>query len=845
MMRRMTLLFMIISILLTACFPVGASGARAEGTQENEIPASFDLRNVDTDGDGVGDRCYVTPVRFQNPFASCWAFAAIAAAETSLLGSVYADDPDAWKTLNLSEKQLAYFSHTLLNDPSSPQNGEGQTAINSKSMFDVYGGGSTKMAVEAFAQGIGPSNEQSDLPGIGEFFEYHGKERITLQDYLDGSFKNYYYSDEDDWTIPDEFRFHQDYVLVESHLLPSPAQLPAFDEYVYNEEGTTAIKQQLLQKRGVMVSMLADMSTPSSMDARKYISDNWAHYTWDFGSSNHSVTIIGWDDHYPKENFLAEHQPPADGAWLAKSSWGSAEEAFPSYGRGNWGIEDEEGKHTGYFWISYYDHSISEPIALELKAAMPPESVDQHDYFLPVDPKSQAYIQPTSMANVFKADHSKTIRAISCMTMSANTSVHYQIYLLQDAFQTPEDGLMTAEGDISFVDAGFHRIPVSEIPVQKDQYFSVIVTLINQEGTYDVNTPNTYFDDSIQVAIVNERESYLRQNEQWQDYKTVIDAKASESDSSDSGWGFTLSYDNFPIKVYSDRATNDVKMKLSGGNQSLSLLEGADKGLYRLQFVAGSDFEAGKPSIVWQPLPGSESIVEMEVKDDGAALAVTAKTPGTAILSVTTEGIGTTVFPITVSPGRLDHSINISLEPAYTGQEIYPLVFVYSDVDSALTEGVHYQVEFENNIRCGLGRIVITGIGPCADPDARPLVDYFAIVPNVPEIVSFTAESGEIRLSVADLSDTGADGYEAQYRLKGTDDWMSASFDEGQTDLVISGLASGEYEVQVRAFVDNREADLSDVHTFADNKDADADIARLYKRLDYGSFGDIRTITVP
>ena len=90
---------MIMSILLTAFFPAGASEVSVEGTQENEIPASFDLRNVDTDGDGVGDRCYVTPVRFQNPFASCWAFAAIAAAETSLLGSVYADDPDAWKTL--------------------------------------------------------------------------------------------------------------------------------------------------------------------------------------------------------------------------------------------------------------------------------------------------------------------------------------------------------------------------------------------------------------------------------------------------------------------------------------------------------------------------------------------------------------------------------------------------------------------------------------------------------------------------------------------------------------------------------------------------------------------------
>ncbi len=25
------------------------------------LPSSFDLRSVDTDGDGVGDRCYVTP----------------------------------------------------------------------------------------------------------------------------------------------------------------------------------------------------------------------------------------------------------------------------------------------------------------------------------------------------------------------------------------------------------------------------------------------------------------------------------------------------------------------------------------------------------------------------------------------------------------------------------------------------------------------------------------------------------------------------------------------------------------------------------------------------------------
>ncbi|MBQ6344279.1 MAG: hypothetical protein IJI41_14260, partial [Anaerolineaceae bacterium] len=128
MMTKKTILLMFMSILVTICFSADVLDVHAEKTPEKEIPSSFDLRNVDTNGDGVGDRCYVTPVRFQNPFVSCWAFAAIAAAETSLLGSVYADDPEAWKTLDLSEKQLGYFSHVLLNDRSSPQNGEGQTA---------------------------------------------------------------------------------------------------------------------------------------------------------------------------------------------------------------------------------------------------------------------------------------------------------------------------------------------------------------------------------------------------------------------------------------------------------------------------------------------------------------------------------------------------------------------------------------------------------------------------------------------------------------------------------------------------------------------------------------------
>ena len=832
MTRKTMLMLMILSILLTVCFPAGALEPQTEKTPERELPASFDLRNVDTDGDGVGDRCYVTPVRFQNPFATCWVFAAIGAAETSLLGSVYADDPEAWKTLDLSEKQLGYFSHVLLNDPSSPQHGEGQTAADPTNMFDLYGGGSTAMAIWALAQGIGPSDEHPDLPDIGDLFEYHGRERITVLDYIDGAYRGFHYSDEDDWTIPDQFRFHQDYVLTDTHLLPSPAQWAGPEEYVYNEAGTEAIKRQLLEKRGVMINLTADESSPNQEESgeTKYISDKWAHYTWNSSSSNHAVTLIGWDDHYPRENFLAEHQPPADGAWLAKNSWGSAEEAFPSYASGNWGIENEEGRNTGYFWVSYYDHSISDPIALELKAATAPQSVDQHDYFLPISLRSVPYVRTASMANVFRADHSKTIRTVSCMTASANTSVHYQIYLLQDDYQTPEDGLLVAEGDASFTDAGFHRIPVSGIRVQKGQYFSVVETLTNQEGTYDVLVSSTYgFGEDTQKAIVNERESYLFQEGQWQDYRTVLDARAEEEAKAQYSLG--ISYDNFPIKVFSDRDANDVRMKLKFGSRSLSLLEGLDSSTYSLRFVVNNGFDVGKPAIVWQLVPGSEDILELEPKAEGSSLAVTAKNPGTALLSVTTEGIGTTVFPVTVSQGRLASVSVLTMNPAYTGQEVIPVFVVYSDNGDHLKEGVHYQAAYENNIRCGLARVVITGIGACADPDAEPLADYFAIVPVRPEILSLSGQNGEIRLSVADLSDTGAEGYEAQYRLKGTDEWTAASFEAGSTELMIGGLAAGEYEVQVRAFVDNT--------------DADAEAPEYMRMIEYGEYSGIRTVIVP
>ncbi len=89
-------------------------------------PDSYDLR----------DEGIVTPVKFQNPFGTCWGFAAIAAAETSILG-----DPDVRgsytaDTLDLSEKHLVYFVAQAIEDRNDPQYGEGTHAEKGVSVAD-------------------------------------------------------------------------------------------------------------------------------------------------------------------------------------------------------------------------------------------------------------------------------------------------------------------------------------------------------------------------------------------------------------------------------------------------------------------------------------------------------------------------------------------------------------------------------------------------------------------------------------------------------------------------------------------------------------------------------------
>lgn len=477
-----------------------------EAPQSNSYyPESFDLRDNGT----------VTSVKRQHPWGTCWSFASISAAETSLINSGVAS-----ADINLSERHLAWFAYTSVTEDEvgEAQAGEGYhtDSTDPNAVFD--NGGQVVYATGLFASGRGPVSEslapyQNDEGYITcMVLEPDADATATPTEQILTSYeiqclrnKGYtvtcssYSKTKPDgtaatWAVSDSLWNTSEYTLKESYLLPDTRILDADGDWAgLNQEGIDAVKDQLTQGRAVTVAFYADNSRSSETGTAKYLNtQTWAHFAWDTTGLNHAVTIVGWDDSYSKSNFLEGHQPEGDGAWLVKNSWGSEDEEFPNYG--TWGLTDDEGNHTGYFWISYYDRSVQrfEAFDFESTASSSDTTIDQYDYL----PQSNTYYLSSyykwSTANEFTADDDRILDAVSCITVVPNATVTYDIYLLDDDDKTPDDGALVRSVTADYEYGGYHRYALAEdeqVAMREGQRYVVAVTQqCNTDGRYYINT---------------------------------------------------------------------------------------------------------------------------------------------------------------------------------------------------------------------------------------------------------------------------------------------------------------------------------------------------------------------
>ena len=131
------------------------------------------------------------------------------------------------------------------------------------------------------------------------------------------------------------------------------------------------------------------------------------------------------EDGTPKMKTVS--QPQANGAWIVKNSWGAVDSISQGQVEGNWGY-----KGSGYFYLSYYDQSISTAECFDfdvdnkLKKELGKYMLEEHDFMpceMPFAVKTSA---PVKTANAFVAEETGDIKAISCITASHDETHFHQ-----------------------------------------------------------------------------------------------------------------------------------------------------------------------------------------------------------------------------------------------------------------------------------------------------------------------------------------------------------------------------------------------------------------------------------
>ena len=295
----------------------------------------------------------------------------------------------------------------------------------------------------------------------------------------------------------------------------------------------------------------------------------WGQYCDRSVRADHATCIVGWDDTFPATFFPENHRPPADGAWICRNSYST-----------EWGME-------GYFYLSYYDKTLSCPQTFEFADDADLQKLEtfgilQYDYMPAEMISSTLYDAPVYAANIFTVDEAHTVlRYVSAMTGEADTQATVSVYLLKEGAASPVDGKLLASVTGTFAYKGYHRMELAEsllLPAGARIGITVLqrvpagetvkYALVNTSGQGE-KSPG--IDTRWYVGVVNPGESYVSFEEgRWLDWRTVLDSVSKEGNRA------CIAYDNLPVKgyVYSQSEIMtihdlDTRIRTAGGEAAI------------------------------------------------------------------------------------------------------------------------------------------------------------------------------------------------------------------------------------------------------------------------------------
>lgn len=522
---------------------------------QSDFPEAYDLR-AEGLAPEVGD---------QSPFNTCWAFGALGSLESNALaedGALAEGGGTPAESGGAIAENGALANGTLMERDGALAERDGEVAEDGGMLAGFPGYSEHHLAWFAYetqrsgsqeGEGVTPANLGSFDPQWGSVYHMAaGSPYLALSTLATWTGAEYEdavpYTDNrgtkeagnESWHVDEGLRTSSKNHLTDVEFLPTPV-VERDGVCTYSQAAVDAVKRAIMEHGAVSVSYHAEASSPGQEGSPEFFNyDTWAscvagleEFERDLVVANHVTTIVGWDDAYSKDNFVEEHRPAEDGAWIVQNSWGT----------GSWGLPDEHGVPSGCFYLSYYDETACEFASFQgdaVEDGFEYERAYQHDYLglsaMLVEPEYVA--SEASTANVFVAEGDEELAAVSAVTLRPEASVEVEVYALDEDAGAPDDGRLVSRAEEAFDYCGYHTVELDEpVDLAAGERFAVIETIrvLGEGGEGGEDAESAY-----QVYFENapaDEEGSLR----WTALsmlETTVRANAGESYRYDEGAGW-------------------------------------------------------------------------------------------------------------------------------------------------------------------------------------------------------------------------------------------------------------------------------------------------------------------
>lgn len=382
---------------------------------DSPLPASYDLRS-----DAI-----ITGIKDQGSSGACWAFSALKAAESNAIRNGLLPIGKA----DFSENHLVWFSFHASKSASDPLNLDGFYPISNEQEAAYYMGGSALLASFTMARWSGIVLEKNA--------PFQASSRRQTQS-MAASMKK----------AEKKQRYQSNY-----HMQNATC---------YDKADRKEIQNALLTKGALSVGLYyAKNNMHTNNEGITTYYQNTYQASTAIRSANHCVTIIGWDDHFSRNQFPAGRRPPKDGAWLIANSYGNS-------------VGDQ-----GYFWLSYHEPSICEIYSFEVEPSNNYDTNYQYDGC----GWGSAIIgnrNGVKASNIYTTvqNYHQSLQAVGLYTIYDNQPYKIEIYTNVKK-NKPTSGTLvsssTTSGSIPY--NGFHTIPLKKpVSLKAGSRFSVVIT---------------------------------------------------------------------------------------------------------------------------------------------------------------------------------------------------------------------------------------------------------------------------------------------------------------------------------------------------------------------------------